>query len=932
MPPTNTYWENSKIITLQLRRHTFSFCNALPPTISHTASQLALSIYKKTKLCNHIFFLRQCHRLNIIPKGFSTRFQPAIANLSPSDHNMFLKLARKQSLQRIRATLTLEIKQCQQVSHIITHLTNTLQQMTLDNQSLFKAIRLYIHLLNRQYYSFLSDNKTNKLNHLKLAQTPSAPTAPNPPDGNDDNLSLKPVVCIPPSIPVSPAEHRALSKGLKFVPLTPSPDTTQTKDDIHQFTRKLRLQYFFHNKKSQHQDSDSETDSETDTTATPFLSFSSQFKDRSVFTPRPGQSNTLDLCIDNINFHVNNFHLTKEEEQALHSLKSRHDVVIKPADKGGALVLWDKQLYLDECFRQLNNGRFYKQVPNDDTLSNNNKIQRIINKYIANKDLPPEAHKLTIHNSELGAPTFYLLPKIHKMLSPSDIPPGRPIVSACSCPTERISAFLDMIFQPYVKSLPSYVKDTNHALSLFNEHTFSDPEPRLLFTMDVSSLYTSIPHDDGLKSIKYFLDQNPPSDITIDTVLKLTSLVLNMNSFEFNGKFYQQVSGVAMGTKMGPSYACLFMGFLEQQIFDSFPGPKPDFYRRYIDDIVGITSITATELNDFFDFANGFNPNIKFTTITSTTDINFLDISLFLTPFCISTSVHYKDTDSHCYLRYTSSHPKSCRDAIPYSQFLRLRRLCSDEVKFRQEADKLFEFFRARGYPSCLLSKALNKTISIPREASLLPKPKVPNSNRRPKLIINYHPHTKELIRNILSDFKILQQDHTTRDAFPQLPLIVFRRDRNIKDHLVRSRLPQIPQPNKISTFPCPRDCFTCHYVDHAPTYDFPLGQWTIRGSYTCESRNLIYGICCKICHIFYIGQTGRRLADRFTEHLRDIKNNSSCPVARHFNSHSFEWSDVKVFVIRLAANTQARILTERKMIIEYGTLRPHGINVSLYK
>ena len=87
--------------------------------------------------------------------------------------------------------------------------------------------------------------------------------------------------------------------------------------------------------------------------------------------------------------------------------------------------------------------------------------------------------------------TFYLLPKIHKAGNP-----GRPNVSACSCPTENIAAFLDEITAPLVCNLQTYVKDMKHMLQIFDEFCFSNEE-HFLFTMDIKSLYTAIPrgHD-----------------------------------------------------------------------------------------------------------------------------------------------------------------------------------------------------------------------------------------------------------------------------------------------------------------------------------------------------------------------------------------------------------------------------------------------------
>ena len=94
------------------------------------------------------------------------------------------------------------------------------------------------------------------------------------------------------------------------------------------------------------------------------------------------------------------------------------------------------------------------------------------------------ARLLIKHHPKL--PSFYLLPKIHKFDNL-----GQPIVSACSCPTEHISEYLDAVLQPLVQSLPTYIKDSTHALNLILD-IYQTPhfEPKYLFTMDITSLYT----------------------------------------------------------------------------------------------------------------------------------------------------------------------------------------------------------------------------------------------------------------------------------------------------------------------------------------------------------------------------------------------------------------------------------------------------------
>ena len=140
--------------------------------------------------------------------------------------------------------------------------------------------------------------------------------------------------------------------------------------------------------------------------------------------------------------------------------------------------------------------------------------------------------------------------------------------------------------QPLVKYLPSFCKDSDDVLVKIDQCKNSVYES--FFTMDVKSLYTIIPHAEGLSAIKYFLEQRIDKTPPTDTIVRLAELVLTLNTFEFNDQFYRQVKGVAMGTKMGPSFANLFLGFVEKNFLEHYMGPKPSLYIRYIDDIFWI--------------------------------------------------------------------------------------------------------------------------------------------------------------------------------------------------------------------------------------------------------------------------------------------------------------------------------------------------------
>ena len=95
---------------------------------------------------------------------------------------------------------------------------------------------------------------------------------------------------------------------------------------------------------------------------------------------------------------------------------------------------------------------------------------------------------------------FYLLPKIHKRLI--DVP-GRPVISNCGTPTERISEFVDYHINPIVKSLPTVLRDTSDFLRKL-ENLWYIPETAIF---DVVGLYPHILHEEGLDSMKVILNE-----------------------------------------------------------------------------------------------------------------------------------------------------------------------------------------------------------------------------------------------------------------------------------------------------------------------------------------------------------------------------------------------------------------------------------------
>ena len=104
-------------------------------------------------------------------------------------------------------------------------------------------------------------------------------------------------------------------------------------------------------------------------------------------------------------------------------------------------------------------------------------------------------------------PVFYTLTKIHK-----PTPVGRPIVAGNDGPTERISSFVDSLLQPIAKSQKSYLKDTTDFVNFIERRNL--PGDVFLVSLDVTSLYTNIPQEEGIntvcKAYQTFYGENTP--------------------------------------------------------------------------------------------------------------------------------------------------------------------------------------------------------------------------------------------------------------------------------------------------------------------------------------------------------------------------------------------------------------------------------------
>ena len=129
-------------------------------------------------------------------------------------------------------------------------------------------------------------------------------------------------------------------------------------------------------------------------------------------------------------------------------MKNDKNAIIKGADKGSAVVVWDKEDYIKKTEKQLQDSNVYEEVP-DDPEPLISTIHKTIEKIRKREELKKETIKY-FEGKDPKCDRFYLLPKIRKRLNNV---PGRPVISNCGYYTENISGFLDFHLQSWHRKL-----------------------------------------------------------------------------------------------------------------------------------------------------------------------------------------------------------------------------------------------------------------------------------------------------------------------------------------------------------------------------------------------------------------------------------------------------------------------------------------------
>ena len=661
--------------------------------------------------------------------------------------------------------------------------------------------------------------------------------------------------------------------------------------------------------------------------------------------------------------------ISNTDRLALKSLRNNQNIIIKKADKGGCIVILNTDNYIDKIYTMLSDNITYSKMDQIDLNQKKSEVDVIINNLFEDNFISKRQKKF-LTNFSPKMPVYYGLPKIHK----KDIP-LRPIVSQIDSPSYKINKFLDYILTTAEKEIPYLLQDTTKFLQYINElDAFTQLKP-ILFTIDVTSLYTVLPHDMCIEYVtemyietldkwnKYTHNIKP---INVDSLVNIIRVILNQGFFKFDDKIFSQNYGITMGAPSSVKIANITLYKHLEKIQNNFSGIKPYQCYRLIDDVFGIWLDTEENLLKWFEHLNSSHSTIKFTIEYSYEKIPFLDTLVYIEDNIVKTKLYKKPIDKKQYLHYNSEHPNYMKNSIPYAQALRYRRIISEDTVLNEELIKLADSFINRGYPTTIIEQQINKIYPLKRSDVIQYKEKNSSEIGFTPFVLTFANifnnkgkfNIYEIIRNVWNELtevvpilknikppKIIFKKCTSigkcveSSNFP--PKWWLSRDDQLNDNIIYPTTSSILDGNIRSimnrpTFyrskPCEGNkCQSCNIITDCTTFKSTTYNkiFNIKADCNCSTNDIIYLITCKRCSLQYVGESGQNLRDRMNNHKSTIRTNKRTPIAIHFNSPHHNINHLSVTPIEILTTNSIFIRRSREYYwqLRLGTIYPKGLN-----
>ena len=383
----------------------------------------------------------------------------------------------------------------------------------------------------------------------------------------------------------------------------------------------------------------------------------------------------------------------------------------------------------------------------------------------------------------------------------------------------------------------------------------------------------------------------------------------------FNGEFYLQIKGTAMGKKFAPAYANIYMANWEEEVLQKCP-KKPHCYVRYLDDIWGVWTGSMAEFEQFVGILNAHDPSIKLKQEINPQFIHFLDTTVYKGPnFMVDNKldikVYFKNTDTHALLHSHSFHPRHTFGGIVKSQLLRFQRICTRPEDFMEAVGVLFKALRQRGYTRTCLRHSLR---TFREEARRIGGDLIP-------LITTFSSSSLLINRGLKNNFEEILGNI---DLIPNSSVIsAYRRNPNLSDILVRAKLPSLMRNTRIGMLQ--PQFVKLKFVKNLKEKTLVK----IKQEFTTHTKNCVYVIFCERCGVKYVGETRNSLSTRMVQHRFNVRNHKEVDtlLVKHFLTHGLE--AMRMAGLQKDANWTdwERKKKERLWIYLLGTRDPWGLN-----
>jgi hypothetical protein len=310
------------------------------------------------------------------------------------------------------------------------------------------------------------------------------------------------------------------------------------------------------------------------------------------------------------------------------------------------------------------------------------------------------------------------------------------------------------------------------------------------------------------------------------------------------------------------------MGNLEERLLLSSLKQHLSWF-RFIDDVDMKWIHSDKELDEFFEHANSIHPSIKFTHEVSKTKISFFDTTTTVKEGNMTADLYSKPTDKHQYLSPSSCHPKHCFKSIPFSQAIRIKRICSTVETTKQWLGDLRHHLKRRGYNDKVIESGFSKASEINRNNLLEYKEK--KINKRVPLVLTNHPSLDKISDIVRHHWIEIEKSLAMAKLFPVPPVVAFRRPRSIKYTLVRAAVSR-PLSTVGRCKPCgDKRCKCCLQLQHSQAF---------HSKTTGKEHKIFCNVNCKTPNMIYL----------LSSRLRVAMRRRKCPVIQQKNEWTQKW------------------------------------------